>query len=53
MLEKIYLRTNDVEVAAKEVAAAFSYENPDYFLPAELYEGICRQVMRHIASCLD
>ena len=52
-LEKIYLRTNDVDVAAKEVAAAFSYENPDYFLPIELYEGICRQVMRHIASCLD
>ena len=53
MLEKVYLRTQDVNAAAKEVAGVFYDENPEYFLPVELYEGICRQLMRHIASCMD
>ncbi|HTY24079.1 MAG TPA: MBL fold metallo-hydrolase [Desulfomonilaceae bacterium] len=49
-LKEIYLRTRDVDVAAQEVASSFLAENPDYFLTREIYEGICRQQMKHVAK---
>ena len=51
--EKIYRQTRDVEVAAREVATTFLAENPDYFLTFDIYLGICRQTMKHIARCVD
>lgn len=52
-MEELYLRTRDVETAAREATASFMKENPDYLLPADIYEGIKRQMMRHIAACLE
>jgi len=49
-LEEIYRRSPNIEAAAKEMASSFITENPDYFLTLEIYEGICRQMMRHIAK---
>jgi 2-aminobenzoylacetyl-CoA thioesterase len=51
--EKIYRRTRDIEVAAREVATTFLAENPDYFLTFEIYLGICRQTMKHIARIVE
>jgi 2-aminobenzoylacetyl-CoA thioesterase len=51
--EKIYRRTRDIEVAAREVATTFLAENPDYFLTFDIYLGICRQTMKHIARNVD
>lgn len=49
----IYLRKRSIDVAAQEVASAFLADNPDYLLPPEIHEAICRQTMRHIARCVD
>lgn len=46
----IYSRLGDTEVAAKEAASSFLAENPDYFLSPDIYEGICRQMMKQIAK---
>jgi len=53
MYEKVYRRTRDIEVAAREVATAWLTANPDYFLTPEIYLGICRQTMKHIARIVD
>ena len=49
-LEEIYRRSFDVDIAAREAASSFIQENPDYFLTMDIYEGVCRQMMRHIAK---
>lgn len=48
-LAAIYHRVQDVEIAAKEAASSFLAQNPDYFLSPDIYEGICRQMMKQIA----
>lgn len=52
-MEEVYLRTKDIDAAAHEIAAAFLQKNPDYFLSEEIYTGVMRQVIRHLASCID
>jgi glyoxylase-like metal-dependent hydrolase (beta-lactamase superfamily II) len=52
-LKGIYLRTGDIEAAVQELASAFLDTNPDYLLTREIYEGICRQQMRHISRLTD
>ena len=49
-IEKVYLRTLDIEVASRELVRAFYKENPDYFLAPEIFEGVYRQMVKHIAS---
>lgn len=49
-LEEIYRRSFDIDAAAREAASSFIRENPDYFLTLDIYEGVCRQMMRHIAK---
>lgn len=52
-MEDIYRRTLDVKAAARELATSFIEANPDYFLTLEIYEGVCRQMMRHIAKTMS
>jgi 2-aminobenzoylacetyl-CoA thioesterase len=52
-LEGIYRRSFDIDKAAREAASSFIQENPDYFLTLEIYEGVCRQMMRHIAKTVN
>ena len=52
-LEEIYRRSFDVDAAAREAASSFISENPDYFLALDIYEGVCRQMMRHIAKTMS
>jgi len=51
-LEDIYRRSLDIDLAAREMASSFIKENPDYFLTLDIYEGVCRQMMRHIAKTM-
>jgi len=52
-LKEIYLSVRDIELAAQQAASSFLAENPDYFLTSEIYEGICRQMMKHISRYVD
>lgn len=52
-LEDIYRRSLDIDAAAREMACSFIEANPDYFLTLEIYEGVCRQMMRHIAKTIS
>ena len=52
-LEEIYRRSFDIDVAAREAASSFIRENPDYFLTFDIYEGVCRQMMRHISKTMS
>jgi glyoxylase-like metal-dependent hydrolase (beta-lactamase superfamily II) len=52
-LEDIYRRSFDIDTAAREAASSFIRENPDYFLTLEIYEGVCRQMIRHIAKTIN
>ncbi len=45
----IYNRFKDIKIAAKEAAALFLAENPDYFLSPDIFEGICLQMIKQIA----
>lgn len=52
-LEDCFRREGDVDRAAKLYTETFFGEHPDYFLSPEIYVGVCRQIMRHIAKCLE
>jgi len=52
-LEDIYRRSLDIDAAAREMASSFIKANPDYFLTLDIYEGVCRQMMRHIAKTMS
>ena len=53
MIEKAYLRSKDIDVATKELVTFFYKEYQDYFLPREIFEGVYRQMVRHIAEVTD
>lgn len=52
-MEKAYGRTRDVDAAARELNDRFHAQHPDYFLSPEIFEGIYRQMVRHIAQALE
>jgi glyoxylase-like metal-dependent hydrolase (beta-lactamase superfamily II) len=51
-LEVILREVGEPEDAARQMTEQFFAENPDYFLPRQIFEGVARQKMRHLASCL-
>ncbi|MBW6485911.1 MAG: MBL fold metallo-hydrolase [Syntrophobacterales bacterium] len=51
-IEAIYRRTGSVEETVQEVVAAVYKERPNYFLSPEIYAGVYRQTVRHIASAM-
>jgi glyoxylase-like metal-dependent hydrolase (beta-lactamase superfamily II) len=53
MIKKIYLRIGDIDATAKKMVAIFYRRNKDYFLNPSIFEGIYRQMVRHIASSLE
>lgn len=52
-MEEAYLRAKDVDAAARELNDRFHARHPDYFLSPEIFEGIYRQMVRHIAQALE
>jgi glyoxylase-like metal-dependent hydrolase (beta-lactamase superfamily II) len=53
VMEAAYLRTRDVDAAAQELCDAFFGENPDYILTPEIFGGVFRQMVRHVAKELE
>jgi 2-aminobenzoylacetyl-CoA thioesterase len=53
LMEKAYLRTRDVKVAAKEAIRLFYAENPDYIVTPEILQRVYEQMFRHIAADLE
>lgn len=52
-VEEDYSRTRDVNTLAREITETFYAENPDYFLSPEIFEGVYRQVIKHIAGAVE
>lgn len=53
LMEDCYLRTGSIDAAAKEMVDSFFAEYPDYFLSREIFEGVYRQMVRHVALSMD
>jgi glyoxylase-like metal-dependent hydrolase (beta-lactamase superfamily II) len=53
LMEEAYLRTRDIDAAAHELVTSFYESYPDYVLSQEIFEGIYRQMIRHIAKSLE
>ena len=52
-MEEAYRDTGSIEAAAKVMVNGFLDENPDYFLAPDIFEGIYRQMVKHIAGAMD
>lgn len=52
-MEEAYRRTRDIDTAAHELVEAFFKENPGYIIRREIYEGVQRQMLRHVAKVID
>ena len=52
-MESVYLKTRDIDAAAREVGVDFCRQNPQYMVPGDIYEGVCRQMIRHLAEALE
>lgn len=53
LMAEVFMRTKDIDQAAKELTQKFYEENPDYLLTPEIFEGVFRQMVRHVASQMD
>ncbi|MBW2065147.1 MAG: MBL fold metallo-hydrolase [Deltaproteobacteria bacterium] len=53
LMEKTYLKTRDIDRAVDELMPAFYRDNPDYFLSPEIFRGVYRQMIKHIAQALE
>lgn len=50
LMEEVYRRTRDIDEAARELTRGFYAENPDYLLTPEIFQGVFRQMLRHVAG---
>jgi len=53
LIEAIYRRTRSLDETVKELVAEIYANHTGYFLPREIYEGIYRQTVRHVAGALE
>jgi glyoxylase-like metal-dependent hydrolase (beta-lactamase superfamily II) len=53
LIEAVYRRTCSVDETVKELVAEIYANHTGYFLPQEIYEGIYRQTVRHVAGALE
>jgi 2-aminobenzoylacetyl-CoA thioesterase len=53
LIEAVYRRTRSVEETVKELVNETYAKHPTYFLPPEIYAGIYRQTVRHVAGALE
>ena len=52
-MESVYLKTEDIDLAAKQLADSFRAEYPKYVLPPDINEAVQRQMLRHISKCME
>jgi glyoxylase-like metal-dependent hydrolase (beta-lactamase superfamily II) len=53
LIEAVYRRTGSVDETVKELVAEIYANHPAFFLPPEIYAGVYRQMVRHIAGALE
>jgi 2-aminobenzoylacetyl-CoA thioesterase len=53
LIEAVYLRTRSEEETVRELVAEIYTNHTAYFLPPEIYTGIYRQTVRHVAGALE
>ncbi|MCX5820944.1 MAG: MBL fold metallo-hydrolase [Deltaproteobacteria bacterium] len=53
LIEEVYRRTRSVDETVKELVAEIYANHPAYFLPPEIYAGVYRQTVRHVAGALE
>lgn len=52
-IEAAYRRTGSIEETVREAIEEVYRERPNYFLSPEIYTGVYRQTVRHIATAMD
>jgi glyoxylase-like metal-dependent hydrolase (beta-lactamase superfamily II) len=53
LIEALYRRKDSIDETVKDLVAEVYTRNPGYFLPPEIYTGVYRQTVRHIAAAMD
>jgi len=51
-METVYREKKDLDASARAMTALFYERSPDYFLSAEILEGVFKQMVKHIAKNL-
>jgi len=51
-VETVLRSEGDIEKATQKLVRSFYRENPDYFLSPEIFAGVYRQIVRHIANTM-
>jgi glyoxylase-like metal-dependent hydrolase (beta-lactamase superfamily II) len=52
-IEEVYRTTKDIDLAAQKLISLFYDENPYYFLSPEIFLGVYRQMVQHIAKAME
>jgi glyoxylase-like metal-dependent hydrolase (beta-lactamase superfamily II) len=52
-IEEALRSEGDIDKASKKLVSSFYQDNPDYFLSPDIFAGVYRQIVRHIASAMD
>jgi hypothetical protein len=53
LIEAVYRRTGSIEETVKQLVDDIYTRRPGYFLSPEIYAGVYRQTVRHIAGALE
>jgi glyoxylase-like metal-dependent hydrolase (beta-lactamase superfamily II) len=53
LMEETYRRTKDIDTAAEELVSSVYKKYPDYFLSPEIFLGVYRQMVRHVAEAME
>jgi len=51
-MEDVYRKEGDLDTAVKIITNSFYEKNPDYFISADILEGVFKQMVKHIAKTL-
>jgi glyoxylase-like metal-dependent hydrolase (beta-lactamase superfamily II) len=52
MVEEIYRRTDSIDATVQALVAERYTRYPDFIIGPEIYTGVCRQTVRHIAGAM-
>jgi glyoxylase-like metal-dependent hydrolase (beta-lactamase superfamily II) len=53
LIEETYRKTRDIEKAARKLTESFYSRGGDYLIAPEIFEGVYRQMVRHIAGTME
>jgi glyoxylase-like metal-dependent hydrolase (beta-lactamase superfamily II) len=53
LIEEIYRKTRDIKKAARELTEGFYSGRGDYLIAPEIFEGVYRQMVRHVAGAME